>query len=155
LSSGDGLFSFGFALTRTSGDATVTALSRNAAFDQLNPGSTTTFPATVVKLWAEQDTNFGLTGPGADALVLDLATITLNVGSTGGVFTLTDWNSLDQTVLYSGDPLDSQISYRSFSIAVPEPAVASLVWATVTLLTRRPYRRVASCSFYDAECAGR
>src|SRR5215204_4006084 len=59
----DGLFSFGITVDQTSGSGQMTGLARNhvgtVGFDRRNPGSTTTFPADPILLWADQDTNFG------------------------------------------------------------------------------------------------
>ncbi|HEV7298429.1 MAG TPA: PEP-CTERM sorting domain-containing protein [Tepidisphaeraceae bacterium] len=140
---GGGLYSIGFGLTRTVGDAVVAAAARNMAFDRQNSGSTTVFPTLTYQLWAEQDDNFGDAGPGAGgSAVVALATLTVDAGATGGTFQLGDFGPSDQNVLYSGDGLDGSLSYGSFTVtattAVPEPATFMTVTLGVaTLMLRR------------------
>ena len=134
---GDGLYSFGFSLILTVGDASISAASRNPAFDKQNTGSTTAFPVSAYQLWADQDANFGTSGPGADGSAVTLATITLNAGGNGGTFTFGDFGMSDQTVLYTGDPLDGTLSYGSFTVTVPEPAALAFVALAAPALIRR------------------
>lgn len=147
LADSDGLFSFGFTLTRTTGTATITAVTRNAAFDSVKTGSTLSseLPVSVYKLWAAQDVNFGVEGPGADGSgQVTLATLTINGGPTGGMFQLADFGSRFQTVLYSGDGLDPTLGFGSFTIAVPEPGSAALLLLAAIPLGLRRRRRCDS-----------
>lgn len=137
-----GLFSFGFSLGRTSGDASITQVTRNAAFDKLNNGSTTSFPTSTALLWAEQDANFGSgVSPDGSGLIL-LATVRFQQGLAGSNFSLGDFHAgTSETVTYGFTELDGQIAGGNFTIpAVPEPASLGLLTLGGLALLRRRRR---------------
>ncbi len=143
INSDGGLFSFGFSVSVTGGPGTIQSLTRNPAFDQLDPGSTGIFPTTTASLWAEQNANYP-NGPTVDGNgnVL-LATLTLQGVSTATTLNIADFGAGSQTVDYAGKALDPSASY-STTVAVPEPATLAVSGAGVMLLlTGRRRRRVA------------
>jgi hypothetical protein len=135
-----GLFSFGTTVALNSGGGQINAFDRNPAFDQRDNGSTTSFPTSSVKLWAEQNANFP-NGPVPDVTTgrILLATLTFQAPASGSAsLSIGDFNgATTETLTYAFHELDATIAPGSFTVAVPEPISLALAAPFVAILLRR------------------